>query len=118
MHMEWRPAQKRAKLWSMAAAKLKNGVQLEDIGSFKYLEANLSKNGSSTPDVRTWITTPKAAMARRDWIWHSHKIRLTTKYKLYKSLVVPILLYRCDTWTLLTETERRIQGFENKSQIS
>lgn len=44
-------------------------------------------------------------MASLDRICHSHKIRFTTKYKirftakykLYISLVVPILLYRCDT---------------------
>lgn len=32
-------------------------------------------------------------------ISHSHKIRFNTKYSLYKSLIVPVLLYGCDTWT-------------------
>lgn len=30
------------------------------------------------------------------------------------SLVVSILLYGCEPWTLLAETERKIQAFENK----
>lgn len=47
-------------------------------------------------------------------ISHSHKIRFNTKYSLYKSLIVPVLLYGCDTWTLLTEAERRIRAFESK----
>lgn len=53
-------------------------------------------------------------MAGLDRIWYSHQVKLTTKYKLYNTLVVPILLYRCDTWTLLVETVKRIQTFENK----
>ena len=35
--------------------------------------------------------------------------------KLYKSLVLSVLLYGCETWTLNAELEKRIQAFENKS---
>ena len=34
--------------------------------------------------------------------------------RLYKSLVVSILLYGCESWTLLADTEKRLQAFENK----
>jgi hypothetical protein len=34
---------------------------------------------------------------------------------LYKSLVLSILLYGCESWTLTAESEHRIQAFENKS---
>ncbi|CAH1250101.1 Hypp8767 [Branchiostoma lanceolatum] len=37
-----------------------------------------------------------------------------TEHKLYKALVVSVLLYGCETWTLLAETERKIQAFEMK----
>ena len=38
----------------------------------------------------------------------------TTKHKLYKSLIVSILLYGCEAWTLLADSEKRIQAFEFK----
>ena len=53
-------------------------------------------------------------MARLTRVWKSN-ISFQTKFKLYKSLVISILLYGCETWTLLAETERRIQAFETKS---
>ena len=45
-------------------------------------------------------------MAERRWL---------PKYRLYKSLVLSILLYGCETWTLLAKTEKRIRAFEVKS---
>ena len=35
--------------------------------------------------------------------------------KLNKSLVLSILLYECESWTLTADLERRIEAFENKS---
>ena len=35
--------------------------------------------------------------------------------KLYKSLVTTILLYGCETWTLLADSQKRVQAFETKS---
>ena len=52
-------------------------------------------------------------MARLSRVWKSN-ISFHTRFKLYKSLVVSILLYGCETWTLMAETERRIQAFETK----
>ena len=54
-----------------------------------------------------------AAMVKLNPIWKS-KISFSSKHKLYKSLVCSIFLYGCESWTLLADTERRIQAFENK----
>ena len=36
------------------------------------------------------------------------------KFKLYKSFITPILLYGCETWTLLPNSEKRNQAFKTK----
>ena len=38
----------------------------------------------------------------------------TSKFKHYKSRVTSILLYGCETWTLLADSEERIQAFKTK----
>jgi exonuclease III len=91
-----------------------NGEKLEEVSKFKYLGATLSKDGTSTAEVRIRIATATSAMARLSRLWTSSAISFSTKYRLYKSLVVSILLYGCETWTLLADTERRIQAFEHK----
>ena len=90
-----------------------NGEQLEEVSYFKYLGATLSKDGSCSTEIRTRIATATAAMARLTRVWKS-KMSFATKYHLYKSLVVSIVLYGCETWTLHAEEERRIQAFEYK----
>ena len=55
-----------------------------------------------------------AAMAGVDRIWRCNTISFGSKFKLYKSVFIPIFLYGCETWTLLADSEKRIQAFENK----
>ena len=43
------------------------------------------------------------------------KIAFHVKYNLYKPLILSILLYGCETWTLMEKEEKRIQVFQNKS---
>ena len=47
-------------------------------------------------------------------VWKNKPINFHTKIKLYKSLVLPILIYGCESWMLTAYREREIQVFENK----
>ena len=47
-----------------------------------------------------------AAMAGLNRIWQNNTISFANKFKLYKSLVTPIVLYGCEIWTLLVDSER------------
>ena len=51
-------------------------------------------------------------MTRLNIIWRKQNISFPVKIKLYKSLVISVLLYGYESWTLNAETERRIQSFE------
>ena len=59
-------------------------------------------------------------MARLNRIWWCNTISFAGKFKLYEPLVTSILLYGCETWTLLTDfgkkkrKEKKIQMFETK----
>ena len=90
------------------------GQALEEVNSFKYLGATLTKDGRSTTEIKTRIAMATSALARLDKIWKSREMWFGTKYKLYKSLVQSIFLYGCESWTLTAETTKRIQAYENK----
>ena len=47
-------------------------------------------------------------------IWLCNTTSFASKFKLYKSLVTSILLYSCETWTLLADVEKRIQSSKTK----
>ena len=92
----------------------KNGQQLEEVDAFKYLGATLTKDGRSSTEIKIRIATATSAMAKLSKIWRSKDISFSTKFKLYKALVVSILLYGCESWTMTAETTRRVQTFETK----
>ena len=55
-----------------------------------------------------------AVMARLNRIWWCDTISFKSKFKLYKPLVTSILLYGCETWTLLANSEKKDPGFKTK----
>jgi hypothetical protein len=36
------------------------------------------------------------------------------KVKIYKTIILPVVLYRCETWSLMLREEHRLRVFENK----
>ncbi|KAJ4442298.1 hypothetical protein ANN_12166 [Periplaneta americana] len=36
------------------------------------------------------------------------------KVRIYKTVILPVVLYRCETWTLTVREEQRLRVFENK----
>ena len=47
-------------------------------------------------------------------IWRCRYLCRRTKIRIFKSLVLPVLLYGCETWTLNSDLKRRINAFGNK----
>ena len=45
---------------------------------------------------------------------HSSLLSITLKIKVYRTTVLPIVLYGCETWSLALREERRLRVFENK----
>ena len=93
---------------------LMSGEQLEEVDAFKYLGATLTKDGRSTSEIKTRLAMATAAMAKLNRFWKSRSISFNTKIKLFRSLVLSILLYGCESWTMTAETTKRIQTFETK----
>ena len=78
----------------------KKGQKLE-VTSFKYLRATLCKDGTCSAEVCIRIASAMAATARQNRIWRYNTISFASKFELDKPLVISILIYDCETWTLL-----------------
>ena len=74
----------------------------------------MTNDNNCAAEMRIRLALATSALTRLNKIWKS-PIAFATKFRLYKSLVVSTLLYGCETWTLLADSERRITAFENKS---
>ena len=77
---------------SISADMRTNSQNLEEVTSFKYPGAPLC---TCSAEVRLRIASATAAMARLNRIWRCNTISFASRFKLYKSLVTPILHYDC-----------------------
>jgi hypothetical protein len=44
----------------------------------------------------------------------SHLLSRNVKVKIYKTIILPVVLYRCETWSLTLREENRLRVFENR----
>ena len=77
------------------------GQRLQVVDKFTYLGNTLSRFVHIDDEVNARIAKASAAFGRlRGSIWGRSGIRLDTKLKVYRSVVLPTLLYACKTWTV------------------
>ena len=76
-----------------------------------YLGAVVSDQGSK-PEVLSRIAQTTAALARLKTIWNDKHISLRSKIRLIRSLVISVLLYACEAWTLTTDILKNLQATE------
>ena len=88
-----------------------NGEKLDGVDSFKYLGAVVTDQGSK-PEVLSRIAQTTAALARLKTIWSDKQISVSSKIRQMRSLVISVLLYACETWTLTADILKKLQATE------
>ena len=86
-----------------------NGQKLELVTSVKYLGSVITDEGSK-PEILSRIAQATAALTRLKPAWNDMSISLSSKIRLMRSLVTPIFLFACESWTLTAKLQRRIQA--------
>ena len=88
------------------------GQRLQLVVKFTYLGSTLSRVVHIDDEVNARIAKASAAFGRlRGSIWDRSGIRLDTKLKVYRSVVLPTLLYACETWTVYQRHAKRLNHF-------
>ncbi|KAG0710480.1 hypothetical protein GWK47_022710 [Chionoecetes opilio] len=88
------------------------GEDIEILESFTYLGSAVHNDGGSRQEVLRRIGIAHGVMnSLSGSIWRCRYLCRRTKIRIFKSLVIPVLLYGCETWTLNTDLKRRINAF-------
>ena len=67
-----------------------DGNTVEQVDTFIYLGSTQSSNGGSQADIMRRIALESSVMSSLQQVW-------TTKIRIYEMLVLPVLLYACET---------------------
>ena len=89
-----------------------NGQKLQVVDKFTYLGSTLSRAVHIDDEVTARTTKASIAFRRlRTNVWKRNGIRLDTKLKVYKAVVLPTLLYACETWTVYQRHAKKHNHF-------
>ena len=89
-----------------------NGQRVEQVKNFKYLGSIISEDGYNLIDIKSRIALAKEAFNKRKEFLTKGRLSRTLRKRMVKVLVWPVVLYGCETWTLL-RGNRQIRGSRN-----
>jgi len=81
---------------------------------FRYLGTHVHHSLSDLHDVQHRITSAGAMFGSLKSTLCARQVKLTLKGKIYRTLVVSILLYGCEAWALTAETRRMLVSFHGR----
>ena len=88
------------------------GEDVELLESFTYLGSVVHNNGRSDEEVTRRLGLAWGVMdSLNRSIWRCRYLCRRTKLRVFRTLVIPVLLYGCETWTLNSALKRRINSF-------
>ena len=67
---------------------------------FVFLDFKVSADGDCSLDIRRWLLLGRKAMTKLEHVLKSKDIILLTKVRIIKPMVFPVVMYRCETWTI------------------
>ena len=87
-----------------------NGETVETVTVF--LGSKVTAEGDCSHEIKRRLLLGRKGMTNLDSIFKSRDITLPTKVCLVKAMVFPVVMYRCESWTVKKAAHRRIDAFE------
>ena len=85
---------------------------MEIVRDFIFWGSKITADGNCSREIKRHLLLGRKAMINPDSILKSRDIILPTKARLVKAMVFPVVMYRCETWTIKKAEHRRIDAFE------
>ena len=69
-------------------------------------------NGNCSHEIKRCLHLGREAMTNLDSLLKNRDIILPTKIHLVKAMIFPVVMYRCESWTIKNTECQRIDAFE------
>ena len=89
-----------------------DGETMETVRDFIFLDSKITANGDCNQEIQRHLLIRRKAMTNLDSILKSRDITLPTKVHTVKTMVFPVAMYRCESWTVKKAEPQRIDAFE------
>ena len=89
-----------------------DGETVETVADFILGASKITADGDCSHEIKRRLFLGREVMTNLDSILKSRYITLTTKVRLIKARVFPVIMYGCESWTVKKAECRRIDAFE------
>ena len=77
-----------------------DGETMETVTDFIFLGSKITADGDCSHEIKRCLLLGTKAMTNLDSILKSRDITLPTKVCLVKAMVFPVVMYKCESWTI------------------
>ena len=85
---------------------------METVADFILGGSKITSDGDCSHEIKRRLLLGRKVMTNLDSILKSRDITLSTKVRLVKAMVFPVVRYGCESWTIKKAEHRRIDAFE------
>ena len=89
-----------------------DGETVETVADCIFLGSKITANGDCSHEIKRCLLLGRKVMTNLDSILKSRDITLSTKVHLVKTMVFPVVMYGCESWTIKKPERRRIDASE------
>ena len=86
----------------------------ERVEEFKYLGTTITDQNSIQEKIKSRLRSGNACYHSVQNLLSSRLLSKNLKIKIYRTKILPVVLYGCETWSLALREERRLRVFENR----
>ena len=88
------------------------GNKWETVAHFIFLGSKITVDGDYSQEIKRCLSLGRKAMTNLDSVFKSRAITLPTKISILKAMVFPVVMYRCESWTIKKAECQRVDTFE------
>ena len=85
---------------------------METVSDFIFVGSKITEDGDCSHEIKIRLLLGRKVMTNLDSKFKSRAITLPTKVRLVKTMVFPVVMYGCESWTVKKAECRRIDAFE------
>ena len=85
----------------------------ERVEEFKYLGTTLTFQSSIREEIKGRLRSGNACYHSVQNLLPSRLLSRELKIKIYRTIILPVVLYGCEAWSLTLRNERELRAFEN-----
>ena len=89
-----------------------DGETVETVTDFLFWGSKITADGDCSHEIKRHLLLGRKVMTNLDSIFKSRDITLPTKVCLVKAMVLPLVMYGCESWTVKKAERQRIDAFE------